>query len=112
MELLVKPADGSDAGEASHRAYHAEGSLRTRHERWVDERKAMTEELSGGRLGYIFIPEMNSESYKRAYSEVIGDYHDKEGLVIDIRYNMGGNIHDQLITLFTGRGVCRICYPR
>jgi tricorn protease len=45
---------------------------------------------------------MNTESYRRAYSEVTGDYHDKEGLVIDIRYNMGGNIHDQLITLFTG----------
>ena len=46
---------------------------------------------------------MDSESTTSApSSEVIGDYHDKEGLVIDIRYNKGGNIHDQLITLFTG----------
>ena len=45
---------------------------------------------------------MNAECYKRAYSEVIGDYRNKEGLVVDVRYNMGGNLHDQLITLFTG----------
>jgi tricorn protease len=102
IELLVHPADGGTPVKESLVPITLKEAFALADERWVDERKAMTEELSGGRIGYIYIPEMNTESYRRAYSEVTGDYHDKEGLVIDIRYNMGGNIHDQLITLFTG----------
>ena len=102
VELLVKPANGSEPVKQSIVPITLTEAFDLANERWVDERKAMTEKFSGGRLGYIYIPEMNSECYKRAVSEVIGDYHDKEGLVIDIRYNKGGNIHDQLITLFTG----------
>lgn len=71
-------------------------------EAWVQQRKALTEKLSGGRLGYVYIPEMSAEAYKRTYGEVTGDYRDKDGLVIDIRYNGGGLLHDQLIALFTG----------
>ena len=102
VELLVRPANGSAPVKQALVPITLKEALALADERWVDERKTMTEKLSGGRLGYVFIPEMNSEAFKRAYSEVTGDHHDKEGLVIDIRYNMGGNIHDQLITLFTG----------
>lgn len=70
--------------------------------RWVAGRKALVEKLSGGRLGYVHLPAMDLDTYKRAYGEVIGDYRNKEALVIDVRYNAGGNLHDQLVTLFTG----------
>ncbi len=70
--------------------------------RWVAGRKALVEKLSGGRLGYVHLPAMDLDAYKRAYGEVIGDYRNKEALVIDVRYNAGGNLHDQLVTLFTG----------
>ena len=70
--------------------------------RWVEERKVLTEKLSGGRLGYVHLPAMELANYKQAYGEVIGHYRDKEGIVIDVRYNTGGNLHDQLVTLFTG----------
>jgi len=102
VELLVQPADGSAPVKQTLVPITLKEALTLANERWVDERKAMTEKLSGGRLGYVFLPEMSTDVYKRVYSEVTGDHHDKEGLVIDIRYNMGGNIHDQLITLFTG----------
>ncbi len=102
VELLVQPADGSAALKQTLVPITLKEAFALANERWVDERKILTEKLSGGRLGYIFLPEMSTDAYKRAYSEVTGDYREKEGLVIDIRYNMGGNIHDQLITLFTG----------
>ena len=70
--------------------------------RWVAGRKALVDQLSGGRLGYVHLPAMDLASYQRAYGEVIGDCRNKEALVIDVRYNAGGNLHDQLITLFTG----------
>jgi tricorn protease len=69
---------------------------------WMARRRAMTEKLSGGRLGYLYLSEMNQENYQRAVDYTFGEGRDKEGLVIDIRYNGGGNLHDQLVTLFTG----------
>lgn len=102
VELLVQPADGTAPVKQTIVPVTQKEAFELATERWVDERKAMTEQLSGGRLGYIFVPEMDTASYMRAFSEVTGDYHEKEGLIIDIRYNKGGNIHDQLITLLTG----------
>ena len=69
---------------------------------WVAQRRKMTTELSGGRLGYLYISEMNANNYQRAVDYIFGEGRDKEALVIDIRYNRGGNLHDQLATLFTG----------
>jgi tricorn protease len=45
---------------------------------------------------------MDGENYQRAVDYVFGEARDKEGIVIDVRYNRGGNLHDQLVALFTG----------
>lgn len=69
---------------------------------WVAQRRTMTTELSGGRLGYLYISEMDTDNYQRAVDYIFGEGRDKQALVIDIRFNRGGNLHDQLATLFTG----------
>ncbi|MBV5330050.1 MAG: PDZ domain-containing protein [Chlorobium sp.] len=69
---------------------------------WVAQRRTMTTKLSGGRLGYLYISEMDTDNYQRAVDYIFGEGLDKQALVIDIRYNRGGNLHDQLATLFTG----------
>ena len=102
VKLTVQPADGSALVTETIEPIALDEALALSYERWVDERKALTARLSGGRLGYVHIPAMDVESYKRVYSEAMGEYRDKAGLLVDVRYNMGGNLHDQLITLFTG----------
>ncbi len=72
-------------------------------DQWVARREALTEKLSGGRLGYLYISEMNEANYQHAVDSIFGAGRDKDGLVIDIRYNRGGNLHDQLAALFTGQ---------
>ncbi len=73
--------------------------------RWVEERKALTAKLSGGRIGYVHLPAMDLDSYQQVYGEVLGDYRRCEALIVDVRYNQGGNRHDQLIALLTGDSV-------
>lgn len=70
--------------------------------RWVESRKAEVERLSGGRLGYVHIRSMNDGSYRDVYSEILGRYNLKEGIVIDTRYNGGGRLHEDIETLFSG----------
>ncbi len=72
------------------------------YERWVKQRRADVEKLSKGRLGYVHVRGMNSRSFREVYSEVLGRYADKEGIVIDTRFNGGGWLHDDLATFFRG----------
>ncbi len=71
--------------------------------RWVEQRKEMVEELSGGKLGYIHIKGMDSGSFREVYSELLGEYRNKEAIVIDTRSNGGGWLHEDLLALLSGK---------
>ncbi len=71
-----------------------------RYDYQVAQKKKQVEELSRGKLGYIHIPAMGDEEWQKFYRDLIVDNYNKEALVIDVRGNTGGHIHDQLITLF------------
>ena len=72
------------------------------YDHWVERRKGMTEELSKGRLCYAHINEMDEANYQRTVDQVFGECRDKEAIIVDIRFNRGGLLHDQLAALFTG----------
>jgi tricorn protease len=50
----------------------------------------LVDKISGGRLAYIHIPEMNAEALKQYRRELYSDAVNKDGLVLDIRGNGGG----------------------
>lgn len=72
------------------------------YERWVRRRAHDVDSLSGGRLAYVHIASMNDESFRKVYSDLLGKYNDREGVVIDIRWNGGGRLHEDIETLFSG----------
>jgi C-terminal processing protease CtpA/Prc len=71
--------------------------------RWVEQREALVEQYSGGRLGYVHIRGMNSASFRDVYQNLLGKHRDKEAVVVDTRFNGGGWLHDDLATLLSGR---------
>ena len=73
------------------------------YKRWVKRNAHLVDSLSGGRLGYVHIQSMNDESYREVYSQVMGKYYKKDGIVIDIRYNGGGRLHEDIEVLFSGK---------
>ncbi len=72
------------------------------YERWVEQRREMTEELSGGRLGYVHVRSMGSQSFREVYSEILGRHHEKEAIIVDTRFNGGGWLHNDLAILLNG----------
>lgn len=78
------------------------------YERWVESRRAEVERLSNGRLGYVHVRGMNDGSFRTTYSDVLGREADKEGLVVDTRFNGGGWLHDDLATFLSGRQYVRM----
>ncbi len=73
-----------------------------RYERWVKNRRKTVDELSGGRIGYLHIQSMNQPSLRR-FEKEIREFRNKEALVIDQRWNGGGNIEQELLAILVQR---------
>ncbi|MBE0712415.1 MAG: PDZ domain-containing protein, partial [Candidatus Aminicenantes bacterium] len=70
--------------------------------RWVLRNQAEVDRLSGGRLGYIHVPGMSDSAYRSAYEEVMGKFADKAGIVVDTRFNGGGDLVADLAMFLSG----------
>ncbi|HEX5655186.1 MAG TPA: S41 family peptidase [Chitinophagaceae bacterium] len=71
--------------------------------RWVENRRKETERLSGGRIGYVHVRGMNDPSMRVVIDEVLGKNLEKEAIVVDTRFNGGGNLHEQLSDFLSGK---------
>ncbi len=73
------------------------------YKRWVKRCRDEVDKLSGGRIGYVHVKGMNSESFREVYSELLGRCRNKEAVIVDTRHNGGGWLHDDLATLLSGK---------
>ena len=73
------------------------------YERWVKQRAADVDKWSNGRLGYVHIESMDDGSFRTVYSDILGKYNNREGIVIDTRFNGGGRLHEDIEVLFSGQ---------
>ena len=63
---------------------------------WVDGNRRKVAELTGGRVGYIHVPDMGANGIREFIKWYYGQIN-KEGLVVDVRANGGGNVSRMLI---------------
>jgi tricorn protease len=88
-ELVVKPIS---AGEENRLLYT----------RWVRTNREEVERLSNGALGYVHIPGMNDGAYRNTFEEVMGRHAHRDGLVVDARWNGGGDLVADLMMFLSG----------
>jgi tricorn protease len=95
LKLNARP---DTAGAHDERVRPIKNESNLRYLDWVEAQQARVEKLSGGRIGYIHVPntaiEGNRELFKNFYPQA-----KKEALIIDDRYNGGGFIPDRMIEL-------------
>jgi tricorn protease len=70
--------------------------------RWVKRNRKITHDLSGGRLGYMHIRGMSDSSYRVFIDAVMGEEVNREALIVDSRFNGGGDLVDDLTTFLSG----------
>jgi len=76
-------------------------NYRLYYDNWVEERRIKVEELSDGKIGYLHIQSMNNTSYIKFIQDLFAENAKKEALIIDVRNNGGGYIHDRLVEILT-----------
>jgi tricorn protease len=93
-------ADGSWKAKVRPIAAFQVGTLQ--YEKWVEDRRAMVERLSGGEIGYLHIRQM-SEPNLRQFERDLARLSTKKALIIDQRFNPGGNIDQELLQILGQR---------
>jgi tricorn protease len=81
-----------------------------RYKNWVRENERYVHEKSSGRLGYVHINAMSYEAYMQLLVDLDTETHNKEGVVVDVRYNGGGFIATFILDVLYKRTYIRSAY--
>ncbi len=89
-EETLKPVTGGQENELLYK-------------RWVNNRRDEVTKLSNGKIGYIHVRSMDDASMRTVFEEALGRNLEKDAIIIDTRFNGGGNIHEQLSDFLSGK---------
>jgi tricorn protease len=103
LEVTSQPNDPKAKRRVALQAAARPAIAELMYERWVEHNARRVAELSKGRLGYIHIPDMQESGLDHFVRSLYSDAFDKEGIVLDVRYNGGGFTHDQVLNYLGAR---------
>ena len=96
------PANGSTNGERKLRIRTVASITDLKYEEWVAASREFVDRETKGQLAYVHIRSMNQPSLRRFENE-INQYANKKGIIVDIRFNGGGNIDQELLDILERR---------
>ncbi|MDH6220487.1 S41 family peptidase [Streptomyces pseudovenezuelae] len=100
VELTFTPAEG-EAGRARRVAVVPLLDERPlRYQDWVAKRRAVVRELSGGRCGYLHIPDMGGSGWAQFNRDLRMEVS-RPALLVDVRGNAGGHISELVVEKLT-----------
>lgn len=100
VELTLRRA-GADADRRVVVVPLADESV-LRYQDWVASRRDYVAEKSGGRLGYVHVPDMTSNGWAQMFRD-LGQAVRCEGLVLDVRFNGGGHTSQLVLSRIARR---------
>ena len=70
---------------------------------WEDQRADIVSNKTGGKVGYIHMRAMGAEDLESFLLKMHTEVFDKKALILDLRYNNGGNVHKEVIDFLRGQ---------
>jgi tricorn protease len=89
-KITIEPVSGGKIWDLSY-------------EQWMDENRRYVEQLSDGKLGYVHMSAMGGHNWDQFIEDVFSKAKGKQGLILDVRFNNGGSIHDQVLDFLSRR---------
>ena len=94
VELLLYDTSREQTRRVTARALHGEGHLRYRE--WVRTRREIVHERTGGRVGYVHVPDMGPRGYAEFHRALATELR-RDALIVDVRFNGGGHVSSLLL---------------
>jgi C-terminal processing protease CtpA/Prc len=91
-------------GQTYDVALHPQSSLFTNlYDEWIDNNRARVTEKSKGRIAYTCMKNMSSGELEHFIVDMTEELNGKDALILDLRYNTGGNVHDEVLRFLEQR---------
>ncbi|WP_305982614.1 S41 family peptidase [Roseivirga thermotolerans] len=100
--LEITDAKGENKQEITMKPISLGAERGLLYERFVRINEAEVKEKSNGKLGYVHIPGMSDGPYRSIFEDMLGKYYETKGVIVDTRFNGGGDLVADLAMFFTG----------
>ena len=101
--VLLGLADGATKSEIVVKPVTRAEENRLLYARWVKRNADDVDKASNGQLGYVHIPGMNDGAYRTTFEDIMGKYATRKGVVVDTRFNGGGDLVADLAMFLSGK---------
>jgi tricorn protease len=83
---------------------HPQSSLfNNLYDEWIDNNQKRVDEKSKNRIAYACMKNMGQGELESFIIDMTKELNNKDGLILDLRYNTGGNVHDELLKFLSQR---------
>ena len=96
--VLTVSATAVDGGRATGRREVPGRRDRAAIPAWIEERRQIVDKATGGKIGYIYVQSTGTDAQNELMRQFMAQWK-KDGLIIDERWNSGGQIPDRFIEL-------------
>ena len=80
------------------------------YDEWIDNNQARVDERSKGKIAYGCMKNMGQGEIDQFIIDMTRELNNKDALIVDLRYNTGGNVHDQLLQFLSQRSYLKWKY--
>ena len=71
------------------------------HDEWVDNNQSYVDKKSNNRIAYIHMKNMSGGELRNFKKEMVSEYYKKDALILDLRNNTGGNVHNDVLNFLS-----------
>jgi tricorn protease len=83
---------------------HPQSSLFNQlYDEWVDNNQQRVDQKSNGRIAYGYMKNMGTSELDQFIIDMTKELNRKSALILDLRYNTGGNVHDEVLNFLSRR---------
>ena len=98
--LMTFKRNGEERKVKIHPAGSLSGNL---YDEWIDDMQMRVKELSNNKIAYAHMKNMGGGELNKFIMTMTRELKGKEGLILDLRYNTGGNVHDDVLRFLQQR---------
>lgn len=80
------------------------------YDEWIKNNQTIVDKESDNKIGYIYMKNMTNSSLKKFIIDMTSTAFNKNGLILDLRYNTGGNVHDEVLDYLSRKPYLRWKY--
>jgi C-terminal processing protease CtpA/Prc/Tol biopolymer transport system component len=91
-------------GETVTAKVHPQVSLgQNLYDEWIDNNQKRVDQKSNNRVAYHCMKNMGTPELEKFLIDMTQDFYKKDAMILDLRYNTGGNVHDEVLKFLSQR---------